>query len=74
MKTFVFNGYLVSVDVSRPKTVWFYNFKDSEKSPAQRVDSLICLERVFIRYLGIYLYTLKIGRIHIMFTNARAGK
>lgn len=68
-KKFKFLNYAFIVEIARPKTVWWNQFKDSKKKPLQRVDSLFSLERVFIRKPRVYIYSLKIGRLRIIAAN-----
>lgn len=54
--------------LSRPNTVWWHLIK-TKKSPLQRVDSILALERVFIRKYRVYVWNFKIGRFQLLVAN-----
>lgn len=72
-KTFRILNFSFSVEIANPKTLWYFNHPRKmirgEEHVQERVDSLVCLERVFFREYSRYGYCFKIGRIRILMVN-----
>lgn len=65
MKLKVFNR-TIWIMLAAKGTIWFWNTPKTKFSPTQRIDSLLAVERVFLREYRVYIYTFKVGRLQVL--------